>query len=885
MQRVAAAVGKRAELRHVIGAAGLGTRPDGGALPAAERLAADDGAGDVAVDVRVADLHAVEPEGDLVGVQGVDAAGQAEIDGVLPFDGGLQVGGAHDAQDRPEALGFVEPGAGLDLVADARRPHQALLIQLAGPQQPLLAGVEPGEAALEFLARRLDQRVHVGAQVAAVADLEGRGGVEDLVHQALGLAGRADQNGQGARRALLPGVAERGVDDVARRQIRVGRRGDDDGVLAARLREHRPVRPPPAEQGGGLRGAGENHRVHPVMRDQRTPGVALVGVGQLNQVRVGAGVGEPVAQRRHGDLRDAHHLRGGGDDHRRTGGQRRHHAADRDGHREVPRRRHHGDAVRGERHAGLVGEHPRAVRVVAHEVDGLADFGVGLRDGLARAVHRGGEQLRAARRQPLADGGQHVGPAVLPEIRPRDLDAGGPVDDAVDVGDVFDERRGLRPRVGVGGHDGLRPLAVGGQGGVGVGFVGEGRGGLGVGGARRGHGAGLALGAAVLGAARLGRDVVAVADGVAETLDLLVHRVAAAGVGHRVEEVLLRGVLLQAAHQVGHRHVEAADVDDRGVQDEPADVGLDGVLLRRRHALQHLRVDLVLDAAGAGQLHGGGHGEQVVAGDADAQVPGMLGAQDAVEEPQVVGVGLGLGGVGGALPAVQVGRDGFHRQVRALDQADLQRGAAVGDALGGEVEQPVQRGDGVRQVRLQHDAGLDVPELLLAEDALEDLERQLQVVVLLHVEVDERRAGAAGLRAARLLRRNPVQRPQRFHEPVDAAVEVPRVQLGDDARRLHRDVVDVRVAQQIHRVLQAAVGLPLAEHRLAQEVEVQLTAAGAGVGKQVPQRGTLGVEDEVPHQLAHAAPRHRHDDAGQPLRQRPAQAHRRAVEGGEEAGH
>ena len=58
---------------------------------------------------------------------------------------------------------------------------------------------------------------------------------------------------------------------------------------------------------------------------------------------------------------------------------------------------------------------------------------------------------------------------------------------------------------------------------------------------------------------------------------------------------------------------------------------------------------------------------------------------------------------------------------------------------------------GVRQVGLQHDAGLQVLELGLVQDPGEDRHGHVQVLVFLHVQVDElgARAGAGGGAAGR----------------------------------------------------------------------------------------------------------------------------------------
>ncbi len=49
----------------------------------------------------------------------------------------------------------------------------------------------------------------------------------------------------------------------------------------------------------------------------------------------------------------------------------------------------------------------------------------------------------------------------------------------------------------------------------------------------------------------------------------------------------------------------------------------------------------------------------------------------------------------------------------------------------------LQRRQRVRQIRLQHDAGFEVVQPRVFEDPREHRDRQIEVAVLLHVEVDE----------------------------------------------------------------------------------------------------------------------------------------------------
>ena len=757
-----------AHLRDVVRAARLRARAHDRLLPAAERLTLDDGAGNAAVDIRVAHLDALHPVSDLVVVQGVDAAGQTEAGGVLPLDGLVQVLRVHDAQHRTEALVEVVPGARLHVVAYARGPQQAFIVKLLRLQQPLLTRLELGQAALELVTRRLAQAVHGGLDVLAVADLEGAHGIEKLVAQTLGLAGAADEDDERGRGTLLAGVAERGLVEVVDGQIRVGGRGDDERVLARGLRHEVHLRIPGAEKLARIGRAGEDDRVDLVVGDERLTGVALVGVDQLDQIAVQAELVEGLVDELDHELRTVDDLRGRLDDDGGTRRQRGHHAAGRDGDGEVPRRDHHGDLVRGELRAGLV-DLAGAVAVVRAEVDGLGDLRVGLGDRLVGLPGGDGDEVIAVIGQLVADLFQHV----------RALRAGlsGPVAGqllglghrGVDGGDVRDLFDGGLARVV--GQRLERPLAVGLQRRVGVRLVVEAAGLL-----RLAAGTDLFL--AVLVAARAGESVPAGVHGVAEERLLILQRGAAIVAlffrGEQgVQEVLGGGVLLKAAHQVAHGDVEVLHVDHRGVEDLAAgeEVAHRG-LLGRGHALQHLGVEHVQHAALDAQVVGEGGGVEVVGGHADAQAARELLADHVVEQAVVVGVDLRLGDVWGDRPVVDLALDVLHGEVRALDQADLDRGAAVGHALLGKLCKVLDGLEGIRQVGLQHDAGLQVLEVRLADELLEQADGQVEVVVFLHVHVDEHvRAALDGLF---------VQRAQAILQSVDGTVDVPLVKLRND---------------------------------------------------------------------------------------------------------
>jgi hypothetical protein len=236
-------------------------------------------------------------------------------------------------------------------------------------------------------------------------------------------------------------------------------------------------------------------------------------------------------------------------------------------------------------------------------------------------------------------------------------------------------------------------------------------------------------------------------------------------VEHRGHEVLPARTLLEAADQVGDGDVELVGVHDRRVEQQAADLALDHLGLALRHPEQHLELDAAADAALAGQQPGECDVEQVVPGDTDPDVADPVEVQRVVEHPLVVGVGVLLAAPGRQRPVVQRGLDPLHRQVRALDHADLDRRTTAATAGRGPLLQLDHRAEGVGQVGLQHDAGLEVEELRLVEQSGEHRDRHVEVAVLLHVEVDEL--------LRRRLRGPGEQRCERLDDVGDGLVERP----------------------------------------------------------------------------------------------------------------
>ncbi len=88
----------------------------------------------------------------------------------------------------------------------------------------------------------------------------------------------------------------------------------------------------------------------------------------------------------------------------------------------------------------------------------------------------------------------------------------------------------------------------------------------------------------------------------------------------RGHEVLLARTLLEPPDQVGDGDVELFRMHHRGVEQQRADVLLDGFGLPLCHAEQHLELDAVAHSALSGQQPGEREVEQVVPGDADPDI-------------------------------------------------------------------------------------------------------------------------------------------------------------------------------------------------------------------------------------------------------------------------
>ena len=136
----------------------------------------------------------------------------------------------------------------------------------------------------------------------------------------------------------------------------------------------------------------------------------------------------------------------------------------------------------------------------------------------------------------------------------------------------------------------------------------------------------------------------------------------------------------------------------------------------------------------------------------------------------------------------------------------------------------------VGQIRLEDDPGIQIEEVGLVEHPLERLERQLEVAVLLHVEVDEDRWRRASKNSRR--RRSQTRSTDCSNATVESWAQMDGC--------LHRDVRDVGAADPGDHIVEPAHGFRLAEHGLAEHVHVDRKARPACRRQVASERRLLG---------------------------------------------
>ena len=166
-----------------------------------------------------------------------------------------------------------------------------------------------------------------------------------------------------------------------------------------------------------------------------------------------------------------------------------------------------------------------------------------------------------------------------------------------------------------------------------------------------------------------------------------------------------------------------------------------------------------------------------------------------VEHQFVVGVDLRFRGEGRYRPPGQFSLDGFHRQVRTLDDSNLDLRIRIQGPYLGPIDQISKRGGRVREVRLEHDAGTQVQIFRLAQYPLEHLRSDLEVPVLLHVEIDEFWRSRE--------HRGVVEHPQSDGDALDLLVKGQPIDLCADGTDLHRHVLHIRTSQDLDECVES----------------------------------------------------------------------------------
>ena len=220
--------------------------------------------------------------------------------------------------------------------------------------------------------------------------------------------------------------------------------------------------------------------------------------------------------------------------------------------------------------------------------------------------------------------------------------------------------------------------------------------------------------------------------------------------------------------------------------------------------------------------------------------------------------------------------DTFHRQVRALHNADLDCRATACTTSGRPLLEAHHRGKRVRQVRLQHNAGFEILEFRAIEDLGEHLDGDVEVLEFLHVEVDEGRGRALGCELVE---------GQKSRDDVRHILVIrPRRVRRDRRRHLDRHVIDVGSGDECGCSRETLGRFALAEHCFTEQVDVESDAWLFQFADNGTEFGVGRIDDEVADHFAQHESRDGNDDAGQDGRERTTQSNSRAHEPGQEVG-
>ena len=268
-----------------------------------------------------------------------------------------------------------------------------------------------------------------------------------------------------------------------------------------------------------------------------------------------------------------------------------------------------------------------------------------------------------------------------------------------------------------------------------------------------------------------------------KTVVLTIEKLCALEFEHGRHKVVAARSFVESPNEVGDRHIELGGVHNGRVQEQTSRGSAHRFSLAFRHSEKHFEFNSVAHSALTGECPRKRDVEEVVPGNADSDVIDSVGRERVVENSLVVGVRLLLGAHGGQLPPVEFRINLFHRKIRTLDNAHLDGGAAARTAVVRPFLQANHRAERVGQIGLKNNPGFEVQEFVAIKNPLEHRNRHIEVVVLLHVEVDELRGICS--------RGEPIHRQERFDHVVDRFSESPRRVGRNGGGNLHRYVVDI----------------------------------------------------------------------------------------------
>ena len=780
----------------------------------------------------------------------METGGEPVGHGVLKFDGFIEIARAHQPEHGAETFREVQPRAGLYAEADAGRPKARIAGVATWFEQPRFAGIERGERAMKIGAGLAQDRRDDTRGIRGGTDAQARGGVAELAAKNRIVIDLGFEDAEARGGTFLPGVTEGGTHEIPDRQIAIGECADDDRIFPARLGVEPQRGTPILKHARRFVGTGEDDGGGARIGDELPASLAVCAHDELQHVaghsRLPKLLHEPPC--------GADGVARGFQDHAVPRHQRSEHAAAWDGEGKIPRRRDDDDTERARLHAHRC---RAGRRIVAGKINGLGDFGIRLADGLLPVVAQHRDRFHAVRGHPIATPPENRSARGIAEREPRGLRCLCGGERGGDGGGIEFRGWGGKPesfdRAGnVRAVLGLRPIGVGGV------FKNAVRW------ARQGC------------ASRFGTHGSAFLPSAEEARLLLLPCLAAGPeCEDGAEEIFRRGVLIEPADEIGERAAKILLMNERRIDQQRASLVAHRAGLVIGHPFEHLDLDGVAHAVRLAQDERERHVEEIVRADTHAHRGGIFRLTRVFEHPAKVRVRFRLGRIRRRVPAVQLGLDIFHREVRAFHQPDLDLRAARRHALLRPVGEFALRDRRIRQVGLECDSRAQRQELRLAQHCAKCGDREREVAVFLHVEIHEFPRGQCGF----------VQHTQPQFDFGKCGVPCGQIDLAEDGRHFHRDVINVRPREQCQHGIEAPRGLLFAENGLAEQIHIHAHAVAAPLGEKLRERRGLGRKDDAAA-VVPKPPLHRsHDDRRHKERGHRARTQHRAVEPSEAQRH